>query len=89
MANMRGMDIEQIEGLAKEFDTEAEAIKTIIGRIDGKLKNAAWVGPDRERFLGDWSSLHCAALNRVVSGLHDAATKARINAGQQRDASGN
>jgi hypothetical protein len=45
------------------------------------------VGPDRERFLADWTGQHQAQLNQVVQALQDASRRATANAAEQEQAS--
>jgi hypothetical protein len=82
-----GMDIGGVRQLAGQMDQRAEEIRTLMGALTSALQGANWVGPDREQFLGDWQGTHCAQLNNVIHGLTEAATRARMNAQQQEQAS--
>lgn len=82
-----GMDIDAVRQLAQTMKTKAEEIRTLSQALTGQLQNTQWVGPDREKFTGDWQSQHVAALSRVAQGLDDASTAATNNATQQEQAS--
>ena len=87
MASFTGMDIAQVRQLSTTLKTKADEIRTIQNQLTSQLQSAQWVGPDRERFLGDWQSQHCSALNSVIQGLEGASTTASRNAQEQEAAS--
>lgn len=82
-----GMDIGQVRNLANQMRAKADEIETIMSTLTSQLGQAQWVGADRQRFEGDWSSQHCTALRNVASAIRDAATAADQNAAQQEQAS--
>jgi len=83
-----GMDIPGVRQLATQLGTKADTIQQLTQELSNLLQNTQWVGPDQQRFVSDWQSTHVAALNNVVNGLKDAATKANKNAQEQETASG-
>ncbi len=88
MANVtHGMDPQQVRNLAQQMSNRASEIRTMMSQLTSALQGAGWVGPDREKFVGDWESQHCTALNRVADGLDDAAQRATMNAQQQESTS--
>lgn len=84
--SLTGMDIAEVRSLATQLDTSAGNIQDIVGRLTQILNAAHWIGPDRERFVGEWQGTHCQQLNAVVQSLQDAANKARMNADDQEAA---
>ena len=82
-----GMDIAAVRTLSQQLTSKAGEIRTLMQQLTTQLNNTQWVGPDRERFIGDWQSQHCAALNNVITGLEDAGTRANKNAEEQDAAS--
>jgi uncharacterized protein YukE len=81
------MDIAGVRQMAQQLNQKADEIQNIMNQLTQVLNGTQWVGPDRERFLQDWQSQHCAALQRVISGLQDASQRATQNAAQQEQAS--
>lgn len=82
-----GMNIGEVRTLATQLDGAASDIEGIISRLTNQLNSTAWIGNDREQFVGEWQSAHTTALRNVATGLQDAAQKARVNADQQEQAS--
>lgn len=87
MAAFTGMDIGQVRSLATQMRSKADEIEGIMGELTSSLSGTAWVGPDRQRFEGEWSSQYCSALRNVAEGLRTAAQTAEGNATQQEQAS--
>ena len=87
MSNFTGMDIAAVRQLANQMTTKAGEIRTIMQQLTTALQSTQWVGPDRERFVGDWQSQHVTALNNVIQGLEAAAQNATRNAQEQETAS--
>jgi len=88
MSNFTGMDISAVRTLATTLNSKAEEIRSLTQQLTGQLDSTPWVGPDRERFYGDWTGQYVAALNQVAQGLTDASQRATQNANQQEQASG-
>lgn len=88
MSNFTGMDIAAVRQLSTQLNAKAGEIRNLTQQLTGQLQSTAWVGPDRERFYGDWTGQYVSALNQVVQGLEDAAQRASQNALQQEQASG-
>lgn len=82
-----GMDIAGVRSMSQQLTGKAGEIRSLSQQLTSVLQNTQWVGPDREKFLGDWQSSHVTALNNVIQGLEDAATRANQNADQQEQAS--
>jgi uncharacterized protein YukE len=87
MSNFTGMDIQAVRQLATQLNAKAGEIRNLTNQLTGQLEGTAWVGPDRERFYGDWTGQYVSALNNVAQGLEDAAQRATQNANQQEQAS--
>jgi uncharacterized protein YukE len=87
MAQFTGMDIAQVKALAAQMNNAAGEIQQLAQSLGAKLQGTAWVGPDRERFLADWTGQHQAQLNQVVQALQDASRRANANAAEQEQAS--
>ncbi|KGH45247.1 hypothetical protein IN07_18430 [Modestobacter caceresii] len=82
-----GMDIDGVRQLAAQMDNNAAQIEQLIGTLNGALESTEWIGPDRERFVGDWHGTFMPQLTTVANSLRDTANAARSNADQQEQAS--
>jgi len=87
MAGFTGMDIAQVKDLANRMRTKADEIDGISRELTNALGNAQWVGPDRQKFEGDWNGQYVTALRNVTEALKEAAQRADSNATQQEQAS--
>jgi hypothetical protein len=87
MAGFTGLDITQVRGLANFIRQKADEIEQIQNQVTQRLHGTQWVGPDRQKFEGDWSGHFTASLRTVAGGLRDAAQIADTNATQQEQAS--
>jgi uncharacterized protein YukE len=86
---MKGMDVETIEGLAKQLDAKAASATSIVA-ASGRLVRGAeklWLGRRADRWLTDWLNEE-AALRRTAQFVRDMAQKLREEAAQQSRASG-
>lgn len=89
MANMIGMDVEGVRGVAKKLDQEATQLNTLIGQMNTAVTSLAgmWKGPDATRFVNtDWP-VHKKALTKCVADIQALAGKARTNATAQETTS--
>ncbi len=86
MQGLTGMDIAQVRALARSLAAEADDIWAEVMRLTARLRDVNWVGPDRDRFVGEWEG-HVAGLRRGADGLHDASERARRYADMQEWAS--
>jgi uncharacterized protein YukE len=82
-----GMNVEEVQALSTQMSSAAQEITSILNQVTSALSNAQWVGPDHDRFVSDWSTLHSQALTTVANGLTEASQKASQNAQQQTEAS--
>jgi len=87
MAKM-GADVEQLDTLAKKFDTEAEQLNQTINQIGSQVKPVWWQGRDADRFRSEWDSQFAAQLRRISESLKQAGQGVRRQAQQQRSTSG-
>ena len=83
-----GMDIAAVRQLAAEMQKAADEIRQIGTRVTGKLQGTPWLGPDRQKFEGDWQGRQVQQLNQVALALGDAAKAATQNASDQEATSG-
>lgn len=84
-----GMDVEQVRGLAKQLDQQAQEIQNVIGQIDkliGQLMGA-WQGKDANDFHDWWNSQHKPALAKAQEAIHGLSVSANNNAQEQEQVS--
>jgi uncharacterized protein YukE len=82
-----GMDVAAVRSLANQMTHSASEIQQLTNQLTSQLQGTSWVGPDRERFVGDWQSTHVSQLTQVINALHEAAQRAGQNAQEQENAS--
>jgi uncharacterized protein YukE len=87
MANVWGLDVQQVRDLATNLDREADSIDQILSKLTGILNNTQWTGPDATQFRNDWQGSHTTALRKVGQALRDTAQLARTNATAQEQTS--
>jgi uncharacterized protein YukE len=87
MANIWGLDVEQVRALGTNLDREADSIDQILSKLTGVLNNTQWTGPDANQFRSDWQGVHSVVLRKVAAALRDTAGAARNNAAAQESAS--
>jgi uncharacterized protein YukE len=87
MAQMLGMDVEQVRAFASFVDQKANDIDGIISSISSKLSQTQWVGNDRQKFESDWNGQLTTALKNVAQALRDTKDRANNNALEQEQAS--
>jgi hypothetical protein len=82
-----GMNLAQVEDLARLLDRKANELQQIVSSLNHLVYNHAWEGYDGVRFRDhSWPSLR-ARLTTTGQQLHSFAETARRNANEQRDAS--
>lgn len=87
MANIWGLDVQQVRDLATNLDREADSIGQTLSKLTGILNNTQWTGPDATQFRNAWQGEHSNALRRVESALREVAQAARTNAAAQEQIS--
>lgn len=87
MNQMFGMNIEQIRALSGQLDSAGHEVEQIISSLTKGLATTPWEGNDRQRFEGDWQTVHTAGLRDAAHALHTGAQAAKQSADEQRRAS--
>jgi hypothetical protein len=86
MGQLAGADVAALRRFAADCDRRRHAIDAVRTRLGARLESLAWTGPDRERFLGEWRSVHAVALAAVAAELAAAARRAGDHAARQEQA---
>jgi len=81
-----GADDLQVLELADELAKAADRIGASVERTNATVQtmDAAWVGPDAERFRGNWSARHQPSLGSIVDSLRNAEVELRRQAAEQQ-----
>ncbi|MDO4791634.1 MAG: WXG100 family type VII secretion target [Buchananella hordeovulneris] len=87
MANMIGMNVEEVRALAGTFEQKAGELDNIISTVESKLGATTWVGKDADQFRNDWNSRLKPDLKRAAEELRKAAGTAKTNATAQENTS--
>lgn len=82
-----GMNIEEVERLARDLRNLGDELDRIGARLDRKVSRARWEGSTGRRFKGEWWPAHRATITRTAADLRGFGESALRNAGDQRDAS--
>jgi uncharacterized protein YukE len=82
-----GMDPETVMALAGRMSEVADRVRALETRLTSGLAATDWVGTDRNRFEGDWTSQHVVALRQAAEALDDASRVAAQEVQQQDRAS--
>ncbi|GAB3075930.1 hypothetical protein [Nocardioides zeae] len=87
MSSFHGMDTEQVAALGTRMTAVAERIRTLEATLTSRLQQAAWQGPDRERFVQEWDGAYVASLRTAATALEQAAAVATENVRAQESVS--
>jgi uncharacterized protein YukE len=84
-----GMDVDQLQGLAKQIDADAQALHNLVTGLNGIVGtlNFFWQGPMVATFEQDWQSKNRPALLTAYNTLTDLHTHLVENINQQVSAS--
>lgn len=82
-----GMAPEQVREQADRCASATERISSLQQRLDGITRGVEWTGPDRERFLEQWTTGPHAGMSGVEELLTERADQLRREADQQDQAS--
>jgi hypothetical protein len=82
-----GADVDQLKALGSKLQAGSQEIDNQKSMLTKVLAGTQWMGPDAEKFRGQWNSEHVAALTRVSQALQEAGQQAVRNATDQQSAS--
>jgi WXG100 family type VII secretion target len=84
-----GMDPDEVEGLARRIDGEAQSLSGIITKLDGLVSSmqANWDGADSARFHDTYANQYRGQMTTAVDHLNQLSAAAIHNAGEQRTTS--
>lgn len=87
--SFEGMDVEQLQGLAKQIDSDAQALDSLVTTLTGVVGTLTllWNGPVAVTFEQDWQSKNRPALLGAYNTLRDLHTHLVSNISQQTSAS--
>ncbi|MEI2818541.1 MAG: hypothetical protein V9E99_19110 [Microthrixaceae bacterium] len=85
---MVGADADELDGIAWQLTSRANALADIGTQLGRQLHSAPWQGARADRFRSDWSRTHATAIRSASSFLRSAAMDLARNATEQRQASG-
>jgi hypothetical protein len=82
-----GADVEQLDRLARTFQTEASRLERSASVLRGLVASVTWMGPDAGRFRGQYNQAMAPQLAAVARALTNEARNLSRQATQQRQAS--
>jgi hypothetical protein len=74
MSNLFGGNLEQMDSLGRQFQTQAEAVVSLRNSINGTLEGTGWTGPFSEKFRSDWHGVFVPALTKLEQSLREASS---------------
>ena len=81
MADRTELNGEQLQNLAKQFQSEADELNNLLSQTRNKvasLHGSGWIGQGADQFNNEMESLMLPAVQRLVAALHAASNQ--INA---------
>ena len=88
MAVTHGMNVDEVNQLGHQLQTQAGNIRDMVGQLEGVISGTTWMGPDADQFKGQWWPEHKQHLLAVAEQLHGFGQSALNNASDQVTASG-
>jgi len=87
--SFEGMDVGQVQAIARQLDANARALDGIAGLLAGLAEELIlhWQGPAAARFQHEWAAEHRQALHAAAQALGDMHASVVANIGQQQGAS--
>jgi len=87
--SFEGMDVDQLQGLAKQIDSDAQVLYNIVTDLTGAVGGLTllWHGPMAATFEQDWQSKNRPALLAAYNTLRDLHAHLVSNISQQTSAS--
>jgi hypothetical protein len=82
-----GADVEQLDRLARTFDTEATRLERSASTLRSLVASVTWMGPDAGLFRGQFNQGMSQQLVAAARALHEEARHVSLQATQQRVAS--
>ncbi|MGV8908705.1 MAG: hypothetical protein ACOH1Y_06965 [Propionicimonas sp.] len=88
VGNVYGADVVELRALSERMSRSAADLDRIVNLLTHQITaTTAWAGPTAQRFRGDWSGSHRAAVASSARALRDCAAALRRNADEQAAAS--
>lgn len=82
--NVYGADVIELRSLSERMSRSAADLDRIVNLLTHQITaTTAWVGPNAQRFRGDWSGSHRAAVASSARALRECAAALRRNADDQ------
>ena len=85
--SLKGVDVEALRRLASDMLSCRSDVELVLSRIETQLEELPWVGPDRERFVQQWTEQK-GHLQRLAQSLTQTAEAALRHLEQQAAISG-
>jgi uncharacterized protein YukE len=82
--NLYGADVVELRLLSERMSRSAADLDRIVHLLSHQITaTTAWVGPNAQRFRGEWSGSHRAAVASSARALRDCSAALRRNADEQ------
>ena len=67
-----GANIEQLEALTRQFNTQAGQVDTLISAINNQMGSTWWIGPRADKFKNEWDQQFVPTLRKLSEALREA-----------------
>jgi uncharacterized protein YukE len=82
--NVYGADVAELRSLGDKLARSADDLDRIANLLTHQITSTtAWVGPNAQKFRGEWSGAHRGAVATSARALRDCAATLRRNADEQ------
>ena len=84
-----GMDVDAVEGIARQLQQLGEQINALESQINGKVHQlpGIWEGQDAQTFVTQWWPQHQKSLRSAAEAVKGLGQSALNNASEQRNVS--
>jgi hypothetical protein len=82
-----GIDTQQTRGSARQMDTNAEELGSMVSGISALLESTLWLGPGAQRFKSDWDGSMRPQMEQASDSLRANAAEMNRRADMQDAAS--
>ncbi len=65
---------EELDALSKTIASQVDVVTTMISNVDTPLAGSSWIGPARDKFVGEWNDVFKPALNKLNESFGVAST---------------
>ena len=85
--SMFGAEVAALRSFAQQVEARVRDLRSTLSRLEQRLGELNWTGPDHDRFVEQWQSVHRPRLVSAAADLDGVRDQALLAADRQDDAS--